>query len=237
MAAGGAQAAGRRARPRPGRDVRGQGRGRRAVPARRAQGARDPEDPPRARRARSRGEGDRAQELGADQRDHDALDDQQPLRRVVRSPRLPGPLSVRVHRADHVVDPAAALRREPGRARRSTARRGQDRGHGARGDQPGVHDGDPVGRVRLLAGLDRAAGVGDRVRDRHAARRQEGRLRGARGPAAGRAGLDRGPGRAVRARREDRRTSRGTTTTSSRRRTCTTCWPAPARARRRGSSR
>ena len=78
----------------------------------------------------------------------------------------------------------------------------QDRGHGARRHQPHLHDGDAVGRVRVLARRDRAARVGDRVRDRHAARCQEGRLRRSRRSLERSDRVDRGPRRRVRARRE-----------------------------------
>ena len=74
-----------------------------------------------------------AQELGADERDHDVLADVEPVRRVVRAPELPHPLPVRLHRADDVVDAAAALRRQASSSRsiRELAQL-QDRGHGAR---------------------------------------------------------------------------------------------------------
>ena len=78
----------------------------------------------------------------------------------------------------------------------------QDRGHGAGGHQPRAVDADAVGRLRLLAGRDRAARVGHRLRDAHAARRArssgyavpEDRLDDV-------LDVDREPRRAVRARR------------------------------------
>ena len=75
--------------------------------------------------------------------------------------RLPGPLSVRLHRADHLDGATAALLARPARQRRPRpARRPHRRADGAGRDRAHPLDADARGRLRLLARRRRAASPG-----------------------------------------------------------------------------
>ncbi len=144
--------------------------------------------------ARARGRAARPEavlrRLGADHRALDDLGDLEPLRRVVRSPEVPDPVPVRLHRADDLDHPADALRLEHPRLDRPHAARGKGpRGEGDVRREPGALDADPVRWLQLLAGRAGAGRLGHRVRLAHADRREEGGLRDPAGPARRRAPL------------------------------------------------